>query len=243
LPRSENGKPVLSEAVRLRFLPGNIAYLELNDFKTDRGFQRFAAAFDSIQATKALIIDLRQNGGGNSDNGFSILSYLTDKPYRTGQYESRIYSAVGRARGAGVKFEAVDTTSVALPAGGQKYYAKPVVVLISSMTFSAAEDFCSAYVGLKRGPLLGEPTGGSTGQPLRFALPGGLMARLCTKRDKYPDGTEWNGIGIQPTLLVRPTVADLQAGKDPVLAAALRYLGAPTKTDKRTRAKSGVAQR
>jgi carboxyl-terminal processing protease len=65
-----------------------------------------------------------------------------------------------------------------------------VVVLISGETFSAAEDFCSAYVGLKRGALVGEPTDGSTGQPLTFAVPGGIMARVCTKRDAYPDGTE-----------------------------------------------------
>ncbi|RZK30066.1 MAG: hypothetical protein EOO63_07645, partial [Hymenobacter sp.] len=80
-------------------------------------------------------------------------------------------------------------------------------------------------VGLKRGILVGEPTGGSTGQPLAFALPGGIMARVCTKRDAYPDGTEWNGIGILPTVPARPTVAALQAGRDPVLEAALRALG------------------
>jgi C-terminal processing protease CtpA/Prc len=101
-----------------------------------------------------------------------------------------------------------------------------VALLISGETFSAAEDFCAAYVGLKRDILVGEPTGGSTGQPLAFSLPGGIMARVCTKRDAYPDGTEWNGIGILPTVLVRPSVAALQAGRDPVLKAALSNLNA-----------------
>lgn len=229
LPRSGYGPLLPYEAVRLQFLPGNVAYLQVNEFETDKGFQRLAAAFDSVQASSALLIDLRQNGGGNGSNGFRILSYLTDKPYRTGRYQSRVLSAVGRARGEGVMFEAVDTASVFSPAGGAKYYAKPVAVLISGTTFSAAEDFCAAYVGLKRGALVGEPTGGSTGQPLSFALPGGLMARVCAKRDAYPDGTEWNGVGIQPTLLVRPTAAALQAGQDPVLAAALQQVGAPAK--------------
>jgi carboxyl-terminal processing protease len=129
---------------------------------------------------------------------------------------------VGRARGEGVRFEDLYKTSTRSPAGGNKLYTKPVAVLISGETFSAAEDFCSAYVGLQRGILVGEPTGGSTGQPLAFSLPGGIMARVCTKRDAYPDGTEWNAIGIQPTVPKRPTVAELQAGRDSVLEAALQ---------------------
>lgn len=229
LPRGGYGKLLPVESARLRFLPGNVALLQVNEFESDQGFQRLVAAFDSVRTAAALVIDLRQNGGGNGENGFRILSYLTDKPYRTGRYQSRTLSAVGRARGEGVTFEEVDTASVFSPAGGRNYYARPVAVLISGTTFSAAEDFCAAFVGLKRGVLVGEPTGGSTGQPLSFALPGGIMARVCTKRDAYPDGTEWNGIGIQPTVAVRPTVAELQAGADPVLAAALRHLGAPMK--------------
>lgn len=224
LPRRGYGKYTPIVPARLRFLPGNVAYLQVNEFETNAGFKRFVAAFDSIKTTNALIIDLRQNGGGNSGNGYDILSYLTDKPYRVGSYQSRIYSAVGRARGEGVRFEDLYKTDLWSPAGGNKLYTKPVAVLISGETFSAAEDFCSAYVGLKRGILVGEPTGGSTGQPLVFSLPGGIMARVCTKRDAYPDGTEWNGIGILPTVPVRPTVAALQAGQDPVLEAALRAL-------------------
>lgn len=238
LPRSGYGKLAPAVPVRLRFLAGNVAYLQVNEFETDAGFQRFAAAFDSIRATSALVIDLRQNGGGNSGNGYRILSYLTDKRYRVGRYQSRIYSAVGRARGQGVRFEPVDTANFRAPAGEQKLYTKPVAVLISGQTFSAAEDFCSAYVGLRRGALVGEPTGGSTGQPLSFSLPGGLMARVCTKRDTYPDGTEWNGQGILPTLAARPTVAALQTGKDPVLAAALHYLAKPAQAVKPPGAKA-----
>jgi|GEM_PF-208803 len=242
LPRSGYGKQTPFVPVRLRFLPGNVAYLQVNEFETNAGFKRFAAAFDSIKTTSALVIDLRQNGGGNSGNGYDILSYLTDKPYRPGSYQPRIYSAVGRARGEGVRFENLYQTSTQSPAGGNKLYTKPVAVLISGETFSAAEDFCSAYVGLKRGILVGEPTGGSTGQPLAFALPGGIMARVCTKRDAYPDGTEWNGIGILPTVPARPTVAALQAGRDPVLEAALRALGAPAKTPKPEATKRKLAR-
>jgi hypothetical protein len=55
-------------------------------------------------------------------------------------------------------------------------------------------------------------------------LPGGGNARICSKRDTYPDGREFVGIGIQPDKVVRPTLADLRAGRDTVLEAALKEL-------------------
>ncbi|MFZ2489908.1 MAG: hypothetical protein WA208_00350 [Thermoanaerobaculia bacterium] len=57
-----------------------------------------------------------------------------------------------------------------------------------------------------------------------FKLPGGGAARVCTKHDTYPDGREFVGVGIQPQVVIRPTVADLLAGKDTVLDAAVTYL-------------------
>jgi C-terminal processing protease CtpA/Prc len=77
---------------------------------------------------------------------------------------------------------------------------------------------------MKRGTIVGEPTGGSTGQPLMFKLPGGGAARVCTKRDTYPDGKDFVGVGVQPQVLVRPTIADFRAGRDTVLEAALDFL-------------------
>lgn len=81
-----------------------------------------------------------------------------------------------------------------------------------------------AFDAMKRGTLIGEPTGGSTGQPLMFKLPGGGSGYVCSKRDTYPDGKEFVGVGIQPQVLVHPTVRDVRAGKDTVLEAALNYL-------------------
>ena len=224
LPRSgyTNLKP--SPAFSFRILPGNIAYVQLNNFENNQALNGFKAAFDSITTTNSLILDVRQNGGGDSGYGWNILGYLTDKPMQTGSYSSRLYSPLRRARGENVVFEPVEASGSGWPANGKSLYTKPVVVLTSGRTFSAAEDFAVVFDAMKRGTIIGEPTGGSTGQPLAFSLPGGVMARVCTKRDMYPDGTEWNGKGIQPTLLVIPTVADWQAGRDTVLEAALNYL-------------------
>ena len=108
----------------------------------------------------------------------------------------------------------------------QRQYRKPVLVLTSAATFSAAEDFAVAFDSMQRGTMVGEPTGGSTGQPLFIKLPGGGTARICTKQDAYPDGRAFVGVGVQPQHIVKPTVDGLRAGRDEVLEAALATLQA-----------------
>lgn len=108
---------------------------------------------------------------------------------------------------------------------GSGYSSKPIVVLAGASTYSAAEDFLVAWKSSGRGKTVGEPTGGSTGQPLFFSLPGGGSARICTKRDTFPDGSEWVGKGIEPDVVVRPTIASIRGGQDPVLDAAVKLLG------------------
>ncbi|GAB4051104.1 S41 family peptidase [Spirosoma litoris] len=223
LPRTGYSKLKPSPAFNFRILPGNVAYVQLNNFENDQALKGFKAAFDSIATTNALILDVRLNDGGDSDYGWDILGYLTDKPMKTDSYSSRIYSPLRRAQGENVVFEPIRENS--WPPNGKSLYTNPVIVLISAQTFSAAEDFAVAFDAMKRGTIIGEPTRGSTGQPLAFSLPGGVMARVCTKRDMYPDGTEWNAKGIQPAILVKPTAADWQAGRDTVLEAALNHLG------------------
>ena len=112
------------------------------------------------------------------------------------------------------------------PPHGPHPYTKPVVVLTSAQTFSAAEDFAVAFDDMKRGKMIGEPTGGSTGQPLMFSLPGGGSARVCTKHDRYPDGKEFVGVGVLPDILVHHTIADFRVGRDTVLEDALQFLSA-----------------
>jgi len=81
-----------------------------------------------------------------------------------------------------------------------------------------------SFDNLKRGLLIGSPTAGSTGQPMTLRLPGGGTARICVKRDTYPDGREFVGVGIAPQKRVDLTVDDLRSGRDPVLERAILEL-------------------
>jgi hypothetical protein len=58
-------------------------------------------------------------------------------------------------------------------------------------------------------------------QTLFFFLPGRGQARVCTKRETYPDGRIFVGVGVQPQYVVHPKLDDLRHGKDTVLSATL----------------------
>jgi len=59
---------------------------------------------------------------------------------------------------------------------------------------------------------------------MSFPLPGGGTARICVKRDTYPDGREFVGIGIAPNVAASGTAEDLVSGRDAVLERAIAEL-------------------
>ena len=110
------------------------------------------------------------------------------------------------------------------------HFLGPVVVLIGPETNSAAEDFVVPLHAAGRATIVGQKSRGSTGQPLRFSfLDGKIRGRVCTRRDTYPDGREFVGVGIIPDVEVHPSPADIAAGRDVVLGRGLEVLRAKIK--------------
>ncbi|WP_321470534.1 S41 family peptidase [uncultured Paludibaculum sp.] len=209
-------------AFEYKLLPGDIAYVALRSFGDDTCSKQFATQFAEIRKSSAIIFDVRENGGGSSSVGWDILGYLTDKSFLSTQWRTREYRPAERAWGQMERW--YGDSGHPLPSHTANPYRGPVVVLTSPRTFSAAEDFAAVFDAMKRGTIVGERTGGSTGQPLIVPLPGGGSVRICTKHDRYPDGKEFVGVGIQPGVAAAPTVDAFRAGRDTVLEVALKLL-------------------
>lgn len=220
-PAAKKWKPSFS----FRMLPGDIAYLELGEFEDARGAKLFEQHLPQILKGKGLILDVRGNGGGSTSNGLDVLTWLTDKPVPEPATRSLEYIPTYRAwSGPSETWKTLDGPDNTYTHLHKTHYAGPVAVLIGPRTFSAAEDFVVSFEAMKRGILVGEPTAGSTGQPFGFALPGGGSARVCTLQERFPDGRKFVGTGIPPQIEVEPTVADIRAGRDPGIAAAVKAL-------------------
>lgn len=228
-----------------------IAYVSLNSFSDWKISMQFKEKINEIKKAKAIIIDLRYNTGGNTGIGKEIFKHLTNDSILYGSKSvSRNHIPTYKAWG---KFQTEkdainsDWSRKSLLSYQDKFYYEfpyqadtiskddlrllkdtrlvvPTVVLIGHNTASAAEDFLIYADNQKHFTKIGEPTFGSTGQPFMFDLPNGGSARVCTKKDTYPNGKEFVGVGIQPDVFVAKILQDFIENKDPVLQKAVDYL-------------------
>ncbi len=203
-----------------KMLPGNVAYVALNEFGNNKDAEEWDKHWPEIVKAKAVILDLRRNGGGDDGVGSHILATLIDKPVPGPRQESPEWIATYRAWGQTQPMMRYPAQNLSPDA--TRHFAGKVVMLTSANTFSAAEDAVVLFATSKRGVIVGEPSGGSTGQPLSFNLPGGGTARVCSKHDSFPDGKEFVGIGVTPDVSAHVTREDLVRGTDSVLDAGLR---------------------
>jgi len=216
-----------------RWLEDDIAYIAVNTFNDAGVVDDFEAALPQLYRAKALVVDIRSNGGGNSINGYRIAAYMTDDTLKTSAWKTRehiaAYKAWGRFNERYNDYAEMNawydggTHGEVAPAEGRRLIV-PTVVLQEHATFSAAEDFLIAIEKIPQITTIGRPSGGSTGQPLALELPGGGRANICTKRDTYSDGRDFVGIGIAPDIFVEATIEDVQSGRDPALERAVQLL-------------------
>lgn len=216
-------KVPLRDLFEYRKLPNNIAYIGLNSFDNPEITKKFKALFDELRGADAWIIDLRQNGGGSSDIGYDILSHFIAEKVQGSTSRTLQYNPTSQAIGRPQTWHEEGTDEIAPTAG--PHYEKPVYVLTSPRTCSAAEDFLIPLRVAKRITIVGEPTCGSSGQPLYFSIYG-ATGRVCTKWDRFPDGTEFVGIGIIPDIPVARSKKDFATQHDPVLQTALDLIRA-----------------
>jgi carboxyl-terminal processing protease len=243
-----NFKRVPFKRFEYKMLENSIAYINIKTFDDDSIVHDFKKILPELYKAKSIIIDIRENGGGNSSIGGEVLKYFTDKKMIYGsKWRTREHRASYKAWGAFMKElkpeDAKDEwkNRSYKTAKGEFWYEgdtmtvendikdpklnQPLIVLFGNKTASAAEDFLIFLSDLKgRATTIGEPSYGSTGQPLSFELPGQIRARICTKRDTYPDGRDFVGVGVKPDILVTPTVKDVIENEDIVLKKALSFL-------------------
>ncbi|WP_282040806.1 S41 family peptidase [Winogradskyella flava] len=214
--KTKNGKvyPVSRKLIKpesdtptfeFRKLNEEIGYLKISRFWGDNLKAKFDSIFQNIQSMPKLIIDVSENQGGS--NGYSnyVLSHFVDKPFMTSRWKTLMYMPAWVSNGFNTQWQD-NEGNIVQPKEASKRYTKPVVVLISEKTYSAAEDFISAFLNTERGVVIGRPTAGTTGNPIGFQLPGKGAFQICSKRDYLSNGKEFVGYGISPQIEVKKVI-------------------------------------
>jgi hypothetical protein len=194
---------------KLERLPGNIGYLDLRGFSDAGGAGPTAvAAMNFLANSSALIIDLRQNGGGSPSMIQLISSYFFAEP----QHLNTFYIRQTDSHKQFWTHANVD---------GPKMVDTPIYVLTSGRTFSAAEEFTYNLKNMERATIVGETTGGGAhpvtgmvsdmgGGHYAFAsIPFGRAINPITK-------TNWEGTGVTPHIQV-PAAQALRAAQVEIL--------------------------
>lgn len=182
--------------------------------------------FEAINQCDYVVLDLRNNIGGSELFADSLLmNFLRTDTLFTYKSTTRISNAYYTAMGYGYeqykdyyleqKKQILAGDTLIRP--DWPYIDKPLFILISENTCSAAEDFLiTLKVNFpKRAILVGTPTAGATGAPLVKKLSNGYLYRICTRCPLVPDGLFDNG--IQPDYIFIPTIQNLINKKDDIL--------------------------
>ncbi len=172
-------------------LPPNVGYVKFNMFADPAICAGTAiAALNFVADSNALILDLRDNNGGDGDMVGLIASYLFAAP--THLMDSYDRSANATTQG---------WTWAYVP--GKRFVDKPVFVLTSRATFSAAEALSYALQTLKRATLIGEVTAGGAHMVKEQRVDEHFTLAVPFARSVSPiTGKDWEGTGVEPNIKV-----------------------------------------
>jgi len=169
---------------------------------------------DKARKRKALVLDLRGNGGGQETTLLSLIGNMFDHDIKIGDLKTRseVKPLIAKTR-------------------GKNAFTGTLVVLIDSESASASEIFARVMQQEKRGVVIGDRSAGLVmrarshnhqfGQNLLV-----YYGMEVTDADiVHPDGKSLEPVGVKPDELMLPAAGDLAAGRDPVLAYAAKLAG------------------
>ena len=201
----------------------NIGYIRIPTFIGTGNSMNFAderylvidKILERFKSKDGIIIDVRSNGGGNSLNADAVAGRFADikKVYCKMRYKNGID-----------KNDFSDWISWYIEPEGVFQYTKPVVVLTGRSTSSSAEDFVMEMQVQPQVTIVGDTTGGGTGNPIFRELPNGWAYRLSTKYAVTADNLLVDGKGICPDIAILTSVEDSINGIDRILEKGIEII-------------------
>lgn len=197
-------------------LTNEIAYLYIANFMDEDNNYLFIDDFiDKYKDFSGIVLDVRNNGGGDEGEAKTIASRFTDKSY--------LYKYNFRRNGM-EHDDFAEYKSYINPAGNNKFLKK-VVVLQNHYTGSAAEDFILMMQVLPNATIIGDYSSGNVGGcPITRELPNGWAYRIPTCEQLTPDKKPLENIGIEPDIYIVYSINDETNGRDLILDKAIELL-------------------
>ncbi len=198
-------------------LADNLGYIHINSFMSNKDNYEF---IDNIVRYfvnyKGIVIDVRDNGGGNSFNAELISGRFCDK--------ERLY-ACSKFKNGPDHNDFTELFPAYISPKGNQQLIKPIALLTNRYSGSATEDFISMMMVFPYVRLVGDTTNGSIGgHPITRELPNGWIYRMSTGRFYSNEYISYEGVGIPPDIAVTISETDSLSGIDTILETAIQIL-------------------
>ncbi len=180
------------------WLPGNVGYLSLDAFGDPASVAKaLSHAMSLIGNTDALIIDMRTNKGGSPAAVALLASYFFDETH------VHLNDLVNPRTNQTQQFFTLRDLD------GPRYgVTRPVYILTSKSTFSAPEELAYDLQALRRATIVGEVTGGGANPAAGFPVNDHFFVAVPIAEARNPvTGRNWEGVGVQPDVVVRADAA------------------------------------
>lgn len=227
--------------------PGVTAYIRIPAFLRPPFEERAVDYVRQFQKAKTLIIDVRNNGGGIPPK--RLIAALMNRPYRTWKESTTARLALAdldredeKQRIVTMKPEVLrrceysaedHICSLPVTWGGEVTAPHPdafhgrIIFVVDGGCVSACEELLEPFKESGRATLVGETTEGSSGLPFTYDFHNGMTLVIAVKRQYFPDGSEFEGIGIKPDIEAHPTIQSLKARHDMILERAIELAESP----------------
>ena len=170
---------------------------------------------EEMRGTRALIVDVRLNGGGSEDLAREVAARFLDKPF--------VY-AFDQRRNSSNHANLTEKSQRVVEPRGPWRYDRPVILLIGQKCMSSTESFVAMMSGDTNLTTMGDHTCGSSGNPEIIQLPLDMTVSVPQWIDYLPDGSLLDGRGFQPQILFAPKPGAFEGTRDDLLTAALECL-------------------
>lgn len=169
----------------------SVGLMRLGSFSSSVSALNMYYVFTFFKDCKALILDVRHNGGGDLETAYRLASFFFDEKKTVGYQQHKN----GKGHGDFSKYQPIEIEPSKLK------WLRPIVVLTDRYSYSATNSFVNAMRYAPNCLVIGQKTGGGGGMPLSYELPNGWMLRFSSVRMTNADYQSIED-GVEPHLPV-----------------------------------------
>jgi hypothetical protein len=198
--------------VRFGLIAPGVGYVSVPSFLGSGWANEMDAAIAALAGATRMIVDVRDNGGGNQPLAVDIAGRFADR--------ARTFGYVRRRNGP-AHTDFTDFAAQTVSPSGPTQFTGPVYLLANRRSASSAEDFVRAMHALPNVTVVGDTTAGAAGGPIVRELANGWTYQVSSWIEYGLDRTPFEGVGLAPDVLVKATAADALRDMDPPLERAV----------------------